>query len=297
MQYIHKTFFVFLFFLIVSCSKFEKLRKTGTDDEKYKAAVNYYNAGDYSKAGLLFEEVIPIIKGSTEQEMATFYQAYCDFHTGQYQTASFHFKQFAETFARSDYAEEAVYKSAYSLYKDSPNFNLDQASSLTAADALQSFVNNYPNSKYRDEASNIIKELRVKLETKAFEKAKLYYKTSAANIANYKAAVISITNFQREFPDSDYLEEMAYLKVNSQYFYALNSFEDKKKARYTETVTFYHELVDKYPTSKYLKLTEKFFENAEKELERIEKLEKAEKAKKEEEKTGKVGGATSISNK
>jgi outer membrane protein assembly factor BamD len=296
MQYFQRFFVIISFFVLASCSKFEKIRKSSSDEVKYKAAVKYYNEGDFSKAGLLFEEVIPIIKGSTEQEMATFYQAYCDFHTGQYQTASFHFKQFAETFARSDYAEEAVYKSAYSLYKDSPQFNLDQASSLTAMDALQSFVNNYPTSKYRDEASQIIKDLRVKLETKAFEKAKLYYKTSAANIANYKAAVIAITNFQREFPDSDYLEEMAYLKVNSQYNYALNSFEEKKKDRFTETVTFYQELVDKFPNSKYLKQTEKYYDNAQKELERIEKLEKSEKAKKELGKTGKVGGATATSN-
>lgn len=296
MQYFQRLILIIFIFSTLACSKFEKLRKSGTDDEKYKAAVNYYNLGDYSKAGLLFEEVIPIIKGSTEQEMATFYQAYCDFHTGQYQTASFHFKQFAETFARSDYAEEAVYKSAYSLYKDSPIYNLDQASTLTAADALQSFVNNYPNSKYRDEASGIIKDLRVKLETKAFEKAKLYYKTSSANIANFKAAVIAITNFQREFPDSEYLEEMAFLKVNSQYNYAYNSYEEKKKDRYTETVGFYQELVDKFPSSKYLKQCEKFYDNANKELERIEKLEKEEKAKKEQEKTGKVGGANTTTN-
>jgi outer membrane protein assembly factor BamD len=293
MHYFQKLILVIVLFSAIACSKFEKLRKSGTDEAKYKAAVEYYNLADFSKAGLLFEEVIPIIKGSTEQEMATFYQAYCDYHTGQYQTASFHFKQFAETFARSEYAEEAVYKSAYSLYKDSPQFNLDQASSLTAADALQSFVNNYPTSKYRDEASQIIKELRVKLETKAFEKAKLYYKTSAANIANYKAAVIAITNFQREFPDSDYLEEMAYLKVNSQYYYAVNSFESKKKERFTDAVTFYQEMVDKFPNAKNLKQCEKLYDLSQKELERIEKLEKIEKDKKEAEKTGKVAGATS----
>jgi outer membrane protein assembly factor BamD len=278
----------------VSCSKFEKLRKSGTDEAKYKAAIEYYNTGKFDKAGLLFEEVIPIIKGSTEQEMATFYQAYCDFHTGQYQTASFHFKHFADTFARSEYAEEATYKSAYSLYKDSPQFDLDQASSLTAADALQSFVNNYPNSKFREEASTIIKLLRVKLETKAYEKAKLYYKTSSSNLANFKSAVISISNFQREFPDSDYLEEMAYLKVTSQYNYAFNSIMEKKKERYGETVTYYQELVDKFPGSKYLKQTEKYYDTAIKEL---DKIAKEEKAKKDEEKTNKVGGATTIEKK
>jgi outer membrane protein assembly factor BamD len=293
MQLYKQLLFACLIGILASCSKFEKLRKSGTDEAKYKAAVEYYNLGKFDKAGLLFEEVIPIIKGSTEQEMATFYQAYCDFHTGQFQTASFHFKHFADTFARSDYAEEATYKSAYSLYKDSPKFDLDQASSLTAADALQSFVNNYPNSKFRDEASGIIKDLRVKLETKAFEKAKLYFKTSPSNLANFKSAVIAISNFQREFPDSEYLEEMAFLKVTSQYNYAFNSITDKKKERYTDAVTYYQELVDKFPTSKYLKQTEKYYDTSIKEL---EKMAKEEKAKKEEEKTNKVGGASTNNN-
>jgi outer membrane protein assembly factor BamD len=296
-----KIFLFCLLFTVFSCSKFEKLRKNGTDEQKYKAAIDFYNSGVYDKAGLLFEEVIPIIKGSTEQEMATFYQAYCDYHTGQYQTASFHFKRFADTFARSDYAEEAIYKSAYSLFKDSPDYNLDQASTLTAIDAMQSFVNNYPKSKFAEEASTIIKELREKLETKAFEKAKLYFKTSPSSILNFKASVIAVSNFQREYPDSKYLEELAFLKVNGQYNYALNSFENKKIERFGETNTFYHELVDKYPNSKYLKQAEKLYDFSQKEIERVTKAEKEEKEaiekekaqneKEKQEKTNKIGGA------
>lgn len=288
--------------LMASCSKFEKLRKSTNNEEKYKAAIEYYRLKDFAKAGILFDETLPLLKGSTELEMASFYQAKCDFENEQYQTASFHFKTFAETFARSDFAEEAVYMSAYSLYRDAPDYFLDQTSSATASDALQSFINNYPTSKFAPDASKILTELRVKMETKAFEKAKLYYKTSAANIANYRAAVIAISNFQKDFPDSRYMEEMLSTKVNAQYFYALNSFENKKKERYEETVKFYLELVDKYPKSKYLKGLEKQYEFAQKEVERLNKEEKARKdaeekarkereQKKEEEKAGKIGGA------
>jgi outer membrane protein assembly factor BamD len=279
----------------ISCSKFEKVRKLTSNDEKYKAAVAYYKAGKFDKASILFEETLPFLKGSTELEMASYYQAYCDFNTQNYQTASQRFKTFAETFARSEYAEEAIYQSAYALYKDAPAYNLDQTSSTTASEALQAFINSYPQSKYAEEATKILLELRLKLETKAFEKAKLYYKTSPSNMANFRAAVIAITNFERDFPDSKYMEEMKYLKVLSQYNYAFNSFENKKKERYAEAKKFYLEMVDTYSGSSFLKKLEDNFDATNKELARLEKLEQEEKKRKEEEeakKTGKIPGAS-----
>ncbi len=296
-QFNRYLFYILLLTVSLSCSKFEKLRKSGTDEEKYKAATEYYRLGEYSKAGILFEEIIPLLKGSTELEMASFYQAYCDYHTGNYQTASFHFKQFADTWARSDYAEEAKYRSAEALYKDAPEYYLDQASTSTASDALQTFINNYPSSKFAPEAAKILQELRIKLETKAYDKAKLYYKTSPSNIANFRAAVIAINNFQRDYPDSQYMEELLYTRVAAQYYYAFNSLDTKKKGRYSETTKFYLELVDKYPNSKYLKQLEKFYDFAQNEVARIDKEEKEkekEKAQKAEaDKTGKVVGAGS----
>lgn len=295
----HKQTHIFLFLviaiLISSCGKFEKIRKLTDEKKKYAAAVNYYKKGEFDKAGILLEEIVPIMKGGDDQEMATFYQAYCDYHTGNYQMANFRFKKFAEVFARSEYAEEAIYMSAYSLYKDSPQFNLDQSGTLTAINELQNYINNYPDSKFREESSNLIKELRKKLERKAYEKAKLYYKTSPFNIATLKSAVIEITNFQRDYPDSDFNEEMAYLKVMSQYELAKSTVEHKQKERYDETVLFYQALVDKYPKSDYLKKAEKFYDFSMKESERIAKLEAEYKAAIEKEKsnTSKVVGAGS----
>ncbi|MFC0186269.1 outer membrane protein assembly factor BamD [Pseudarcicella hirudinis] len=209
--------------------------------------------------------------------------------------ANFRFKKFAEVFARSEYAEEAIYMSAYSLYKDSPQFNLDQSGTLTAINELQNYINNYPDSKFREESSNLIKQLRKKLERKAYEKAKLYYKTSPFNVATLKSAVIEITNFQRDYPDSDYNEEMAFLKVMSQYELAKSTVEHKQKERYDEAVLFYQALVDKYPKSDYLKRAEKFYDISMKESDRIAKLEAEYKAALEKEKsnTSKVVGAGS----
>ena len=268
-----------------SCGKFEKFRKSASLPVKYKAAVDYYKKKDFDKASILFDEILPLMKGDSTQEMATYYQAYCDFNLGNYTVANAHFKKFYEVFSRSEYAEEAIYMSAFSLYNDSPNYNLDQTGTLSAINELQSYLNNYPDTKFKDECSNMIKELRRKLERKAYEKAKLYHKTSPFNIASLKSSVIEITNFQRDFPDSDYNEEMAYLKVLAQFDLANSTIESKQKERYSDAAKFYLELVDKYPQSAFLKSAEKMYDKSNQEVERIAKLEAEQKALLEKEKS------------
>lgn len=273
---------VALALLLSSCSDFSKVQKGANDDSKYKAAVAYYTKEDWYHAGILFEELIPVLKGSTESEMAQFYYAYTQYHQQQYLLSSTLFKKFYETFARSELAQESMYMYAFSLYKDAPEFNLDQSNTLTATSALQDFVNAYPESKYRDECTKMIMTLRQKLERKAYEKAKLYYKTSGFNIASYKSAVIAINNFQKEFPDSEYNEELAFLKVDAEFSLAQNSLDTKQKERYQEAISYYQGFREKYPTSKYLKQAERMSETSVKEVGKLTMLEKeieAEKAK------------------
>jgi outer membrane protein assembly factor BamD len=253
--------------LISSCSKFNRLQKTGTDTQKYDAAMAYYKKGEFYKAGILFEELIPLLKGSSESEMAQFYNAYCQFQQGQYSTSQMYFKRFYDTYARSDFAQEALYMHAFSLYKDSSPFNLDQTSTFTAISAMQDFINAYPESPFREECTRYILELRAKLEKKAYEKAKLYYKVSNYNPMSLKSAVISIDNFRKDFPDSKYNEELSFLKVGAQYSLAENSFDFKQKERYADVVKFYKELVDKYPSGSYVRDAERMYTASQEHLE------------------------------
>lgn len=283
-----KKVFIWLFlgaivFSSACSSKFSKLQKKGTLQEKYTSALMYYKNADYFRAGQLFEELTPLLKGDSTAEMTQFYNAYCQYHQKMYSMSGYLFKNFFATYNNSPLAEEAYYMSAFSLYKDAPNFNLDQTSTLTAIEALQTFLNTYPESKYVDECTKNLAELRKRLELKAYERAKLYYKTSGVTIANFKAAVVAFTNFERDFPDSEYNEELAYLKMVSQYKLAENSYEIKQKERYEDAVKYYESFVDKYPKSNYLKQSDKYYTNANKALERITKEEREAKAKKDKE--------------
>lgn len=259
---------------VTSCSKFSKLQKKGTDEEKYKAALEYYKKGDFYRSGLLFEELVPLLKGGTESELAQFYYAYSQYHQGQYNMSQFLFKKFYDTYARSEYAQEALYMHAFSMYKDSAPYTLDQASTLSAISALQDFINTYPESAFRSECSRYIIELRNKLELKAYEKTKLYYKISDFNLGSLKSAVISIGNFHRDFPDSQYNEELSYLRVDAQHKLAKSSLPDKQKERYEELTKYYQAFVDKYPESSKVRDAEKLYSDGVEKLEEIASVEK-----------------------
>lgn len=282
-----------LIFVLSSCGKFEKFRKSASLPVKYKAAIEYYKKKEFDKAGILFDEILPLMKGDSTQELATFYQARCDFELGNYTLAGTHFKKFAEVFSRSELAEEAIYMAAFSLYRDSPNFNLDQTGTLSAINELQGYINNYPESKFREDCTKMIRELRKKLEKKAYEKAKLYFKTSPFNVAALKSAVIEATNFQRDFPDSDFNEEVAFLKLQSQFELAKSTIETKQRERFEEASKFYLELLDKYPKSVHLSQAEKLYTESLREAERIAKLEAEYKALQEQEKSNTSKVATS----
>jgi len=265
-----------------SCSKFQKIIKNEDWKFRYNAAMDYYEKkGDYYRAGILLEDLVPIIRGTPEAEKAQFYWAYCYYKQGQYETSAAEFKKFHDTYNRSKFAEEALYMHCYSLYMSSPPIHLDQSNTITAIDAFQDFINRYPNSAYAQQAAGAITSLRAKLETKAFKNAKLYQQ-----LERYKSAVIAYDNFQKDFPDSRYQEEAAFRKLESQYSLADNSYLDKKRERFNEVVKMYQAFVDKYPKSIFLKQAENIFETTQRQLKNVAATEAA--IQKEREKTEKI---------
>ncbi|QMU27400.1 outer membrane protein assembly factor BamD [Adhaeribacter radiodurans] len=257
---------LFAFFTLVlsACSDYNKILKSTSAEKKYEAALKYYEKQDYYRASTLLEELIPVLKGRPEAEKAQFYFAYTQFYQRSYPLSAFHFKSFYDTYPRSEYAEEALFMHAKSLYRDSPTFNLDQTSTYTAIEAIQDFLNRYPASKMKEEADKMYQELSAKVERKAFESARIY-----ASMRYYQAAVTAFNNFQRNFPSSNYNEEALYLKLEAQYNLAERSVTEKQRERYFETVAYYQDLVDKFPKSKYLKDAENFYDKSLKQLEKL----------------------------
>jgi outer membrane protein assembly factor BamD len=235
--------------ILGSCkSKFEKLKASNDNPKKYQEAIKYYNKRDYSKALDLFDDLAQRYRGRSGAEDLFYYYAYTNYKLRDYTSARYHFKNFADTYPTSPRAEECRFMAAYCYYLDSPIFSLDQTNTQSAIDALQLFINLYPKSERVAEASKLIQNLRDKLEEKSYANAKLYL-----TIGDYQAAVISFNNSLRDYPDTKYAEEMAYLTIKAQYLYAKNSSELKQEERFNQAITYYQQFADSYPQSKYLK--------------------------------------------
>lgn len=246
--------FILVIFIAFSCGKFRKIEKSEDWRVKYEAALKYYEKKDYYRASVLFESILPIVRGLPEGEKVQFFLAYCQYYDRLYLLSSEQFRTFYETYGRSSFAEEARYMYAYSLFSSSPNPNLDQTSSIDAMSAMQEFLNRYPTSKLRDQAIDVINSSQRKLEKKGFENAYQYYK-----MRSYKAAIVSLNNFKNHFPDSRYLEEAYYLVIDSEFSLASKSFASKQEERYNEVIAHYKEFLERYPDSKFLKDAEKLY--------------------------------------
>jgi outer membrane protein assembly factor BamD len=216
-------------------------------------AESYYIKKDYNHAQQLYEELFPIFKGDPKFEDIFYKYAYCSYHLKDWLQAENLFKQFVEVFPTSPRAEEMEYMRAYTFYRQSPKIELDQTNTSRAIGLMQTFINTHPGSKRIKEATEIIDKCRVKLETKEFRAAELYY-----NLGHYRAAAIAFSSLMNSFPDSEKSEDYKFQVIKSYYLYASNSVEEKQAARFEQVVTECNDFVDRFPESKLLKEVERY---------------------------------------
>ena len=248
------SFLCLLVFASFGCSEFAKIQKSQDLEKKYDAAMAYFDKKDYYKAGMLLEELMPLLKGTEKAEKAQYYYGYCQFYEKQYPLASFYFKTFDETYPRSEYAEDAAYMEGLSLFEDSPNFNLDQESTKEAERIIQTFLNRFPESSKKEDCNYMIEKLRSKLEQKSYDIAKLYYRKG-----DYQAAIIALDNYRKDFPESKEVEETWRLRVSSAYLLAKASIAAKQEERYRQVLSLYEAFIDRYPESKKVKDVEPYY--------------------------------------
>lgn len=250
--------------LLASCNDYQKALKSTDYNYKYEQALSYYDGGDYYRAQALLEELVHILKGSARGDTVLYYYANCHFMQEDYILGAYYFETFAATFPYDDKTPDATYTAAYCYYLNSPKPSLDQADTKKAIDAMQLFINKYPDSDRVKEANDIIEKLRAKLELKAYESAKLYFKLS-----DYQAASISLKNNLKDYPDTKYREEILYLIIKSSYLLAENSILAKQGERYQNTISEYYTFVDDYPESAYVKEVEKMYEQSINQLKKL----------------------------
>ncbi len=240
-----------------SCSKYQKLLKSSDMNLKYEAALKYYDDEKYDRAMALFEELIPLFRGTDRAEKVYYSYAYCNYQLNLLYAASYHFKKYSVTYPMSEHAEETLFMHAYSKYLLSPIPTLDATETKGGIEALQLFINTYPEAELVDSSNVLMDNLRSKLEDKSYLNSKQYYK-----IFQFKAAIIAMNNTLLDFPETKYREELTFLTLKSHFLLAENSIKKKKLERINNTIEAYYTFADNYKDSKYLKEAQSIFSKA-----------------------------------
>ena len=245
-----------------SCkSEYQALLEGYDEDAKYAAAFDYFNQGKFSKAAQLFESLSVTTSGTERDDTIQFYWGLSNYRFKDFYTAETNFKDFIEKFPRSPFAEEAGFLRIDCLYNSSLRYELDQSSSVQTITAIGEYLTNYPQTQHLDACRDILAELGERMDRKAYEGAKLYYK-----MEDYMAARVALKNVLKDDADNKFREAILYYTAKSSYNYAQLSVPEKQKERYLAFIDDYLNFVGEYDTSVYKREMDILYKRAQRAL-------------------------------
>lgn len=251
---------------LAGCGDYQKVLKSTDPELKWTRAQEYFADDRCIQALPLLQELIGLFRGTERMEDVYYMYAEANLCIEDWYMARYTMRNFSKTFPTSDRAEEAEYQAALCSYRLSPGPTLDQSDTRTAMDELQLFLDRHPESDKRDTCNSMITALRTKLETKAWNGAKLYYTTG-----KFQSASRALANFMEDWPVSQYGEEAQFLILKSQFLYAEQSTERRQAERYADAIESYFTFAARFPESAWLREAEQFHRKSRQGLDRASK--------------------------
>jgi len=187
-----KIYFILLILTVVltGCGEYQRLLKSHDPEEKYQAALMYFNNKQYVRAQTLLDDVTYYYKGTERSEDVLAYLARCYMGQKNYASATDYYEAYTRNYPKGKYAAEAYFQVAHTQYLDSPDARLDQEITEKAIDAYTVFVELFPESPYAEQAYKEMSELYDKLAYKEYLTAKLYYNLGSYLGNNYLSCEI-----------------------------------------------------------------------------------------------------------
>ena len=94
-------------FLLTSCNQYNNVLKSADYEYKYEAAKEYFVKGQYSRAALLFGDLIAVMKGTVRAQESLYMLAMSEYCDGNYDVASSYFKKYYQSYPKGTYVEYA----------------------------------------------------------------------------------------------------------------------------------------------------------------------------------------------
>lgn len=230
-----------------ACKSAYELLLEGNDVElKYATAFDDFENGKFSRAARMFESLSPLVRGSEKEDTVQYYWALSNYRYKDYYTAETNFNSFITTFPLSPFTEAATYYRIDCMYRTTLRYELDQTPTRKTVAAISEYLTDYPDNPYQEECARMLDDLGDRLDKKAFENARLYYK-----MEDYKAATVALRNVLKDNSDNRYREDILYTLAMASFKYADLSYLEKQKERFLLFVDDYLNFVGEFPESDY----------------------------------------------
>ena len=252
--------------LFASCNEYQKALKNDDVAAKFEMGTKLYDAGKYTKAIRLFEQIAPAYRGKPQAEKLFYMFSQSYYKTKQYYLAGYQFESFVSGYPKSEKVQEAAFLGAKSYSMLSPVYSLDQTETFKAIDKLQTFIDTYPNSEYLGDANKSVKVLSEKIEKKVYENARGYN-----TISDFKSAIVALDNFIAEYPGTPFKEDALFYKYDSAYQLGINSVPSKMEERLNVAKTAYTNLMKFDAETKYKGKANEMFARIEQDLQKFTK--------------------------
>lgn len=247
---------------MASCkSQYELLLNTNDADAKYKAAFEYFNNKRYNKAAALFESLSALTDGTERDDTVRYYWGLSNYNFKDYYTAETNFQQFAESFPRSPFVSQARFLRLDCLYRSTLRYELDQQPTYKAMSAISEYMLEFPDNENMQVCKDMLVDLGERLDRKAYEGARLYYK-----MEDYLAARVAFRNVLKDDAENIYREDILYHIAMASYKYASLSVPAKQKERYMSFIDDYYNFIGELPESHYRKELDVVYAKAQKAL-------------------------------
>lgn len=227
-------------------SQYEVLLDSNDVDQKYAAAFAYFDEGKFQKAAQLFESMSIQTGGTEKDDTVQYYWGLSNYRFKDYMTAQTNFEKFVEVYPNSPFTEMASFYILDCMFRNTYRYELDQTPTYQAITAINRYIVNYPYTDKLDVCHQMLDDLEERLDRKAYENAKLYYK-----MEDYKAAKVALRNVLKDDADNIYREQILYYTAMSSFKYAEMSIDEKKHERYLTFQDDYLNFIEEYPESEY----------------------------------------------
>ena len=247
---------------MLSCkSQYEILLNSNDVPLKYQAAFDYFDQGKYAKSAALFESLSVQTDGTERDDTVRYYWGLSNYNFRDYYTAETNFDKFIEKFPNSPFTSDARFLRIDCLYRSTLRYELDQKPTYTAINAISEYILEYPENTHMQDCRDMLVELNNRLDRKAYESAKLYYK-----MEDYLASRVALRNVLKDDSENVYREDILYYIAMSSYKYASLSVPAKRKERYLTFVDDYLNFIGELPDSHYRRELDNVYNRVQKAL-------------------------------